>query len=339
MSLGVHTHRRYADHSNGEGHPERPERILTLLDRLESRPDFTPLGGERLATDDELARVHTRDHIARVDASIGLERTVFDADTSAGPASATIARHAVGGTLDCVDAVLDGQVSSAFSLVRPPGHHAESGRPMGFCLFGHTAAGAAHAIASGKARRVAIIDWDVHHGNGTQEIFYSRNDVLVVSLHQHPLYPGTGAVRELGSNDGVGFTVNVPLPGGLGDEAYLDVFATIVEPVVTQFDPDLVMVAAGFDAHVDDPLGGMRVSSRGFGGLASSVVALAQDCCDGRVVACLEGGYSLSGLADSVDAVMDVLVGGAGQAAIQSGAAQPHVAETIRALRPYWNLG
>ncbi len=197
----------------------------------------------------------------------------------------------------------------AFALIRPPGHHAETDRPMGFCLFNNVAVAAAHAIEKHGLSRVLIFDWDVHHGNGTEEIFYNRRDVLFVSMHQSPLYPGSGAVSDIGEGDGRGFSINIPLPEGQGDSEYLYTIKEIITPVARQYKPEMILISAGFDAHKNDPLGGMNISSRGFGALTFLFNELAHELCNGRLLMCLEGGYDLNGLAESVAASLDSMMG------------------------------
>ncbi len=207
-----------------------------------------------------------------------------------------------------VDLVLDGQAERAFSLARPPGHHATRDRPMGFCLFNSIAAAAVHARRRG-VQRVLIVDWDVHHGNGTQEIFYLKSDVLYFSVHQWPHWPGTGRMSETGVGEGVGATTNVPLPPGIGDAGYRQVFEQILVPLARRFAPELVLISAGYDAHAADPLSSMQLSTAGFGALTRITAELADELCDGRIVAGLEGGYHLEALADSVLETLRVLAG------------------------------
>ena len=206
-----------------------------------------------------------------------------------------------------MDAVLDGSLDRAFCIVRPPGHHATAERAMGFCLFNNVAVGAARALARGL-ERVAVVDFDVHHGNGTQDIFWSDPRVLFVSSHQFPFYPGTGAVDEVGEGEGRGFTVNLPMPAGLGNGEYSRAWRAIVEPIGRAFDPQLVLVSAGFDAHQDDPLGGMALTAAGYADLADVCVSLAQGAATGRVVGVLEGGYSLDGIGQGATALVGRLL-------------------------------
>ena len=225
-----------------------------------------------------------------------------------GPRSWDAATRAAGAVVDAVERVLDGSLDRAFCAVRPPGHHATPGRAMGFCLLNNVAVGAAAALARGL-KRVAVIDFDVHHGNGTQEAFWRDPRVLFVSSHQFPYYPGTGALDEVGEGEGRGFTVNLPMPAGLGDGEYRRAYREIVEPIVRAFDPELVLVSAGFDAHRDDPLGGMALSAAGFAELMDVCLTTASGAARGRLVAVLEGGYDLDGIAEASAAVVGRMLG------------------------------
>jgi acetoin utilization deacetylase AcuC-like enzyme len=259
------------------------------------------------ATDAQLARVHDRDYISTIASTAG-RATALDPDTYTSPDSYEVARLAAGAAVAAVDHVLGGGDRRALAMVRPPGHHAERDRAMGFCLFNNVAVAAAHARASGLAR-VAIVDYDVHHGNGTQWSFYDDPSVLFISSHQFPYYPGTGAASETGRGRGAGFTVNLPLAAGATDADFELVYSQLALPVLRQFQPELILVSAGFDAFMDDPLGGMRVTADGFARLTALLAVAAGHCCDGRVVAITEGGYDLPGLAASLRAVIAVLAG------------------------------
>jgi acetoin utilization deacetylase AcuC-like enzyme len=309
MRVGLYDHPAFREHDAGAGHPERPARLDAVRRgireaALESR---LALMTPRPASRDELRAVHGAAHVDRVAATEG--RTYrFDPDTQAGPHSYTAALLAAGAAVDAVDRVLAGELDRAFCAVRPPGHHAEADRAMGFCLFNNVAVGAARALAAGLTR-VAVVDFDVHHGNGTQAIFYGDPRVLYVSSHAYPFYPGTGGLDEVGEGKGEGFTVNLPLPGTMGDAEYARIYREIVEPIVAAFDPELVLVSVGFDPHRDDPLAGMAATERGFAAMAASCVAGAAGSAKGRAVFVLEGGYDLDGIAESTTAVMGVLLG------------------------------
>jgi len=309
MRVGLYDHPAFREHDSGPGHPERPERLDAVRRGireagLEPRLQIlTP----RPASREELQAVHTAGHIDRVASTEG--RTYrFDPDTQAGPRSHAAALLAAGSVADAVDRVLAGELDRAFCAVRPPGHHAEAVRAMGFCLFNNIAVAAARALAAGL-RRVAVVDFDVHHGNGTQHIFEDDPRVLYVSTHAYPFYPGTGGLGEVGERKGEGFTVNLPLPAAMGDAEYGRIYAEIVEPVVRAFDPEVVLVSAGFDPHRADPLAGMAVTERGFGWIAASCLAGASGAAKGRAIFVLEGGYDLDGIAASTGQVMRVLLG------------------------------
>jgi acetoin utilization deacetylase AcuC-like enzyme len=286
------------------GHPERPERAQ-VLSRVAA--EFASRGGRvvdpRAASDVDLERVHTREHIDAIVATRGTA-SMIDEDTFTSPESEEIARLAAGAVLTGVDQVMDGAPRSrALVMVRPPGHHAEADRAMGFCLYSNIAVGAAYARSRGCGR-VAIVDYDVHHGNGTQWIFYEDPTVLFVSSHQYPFYPGTGAASEKGRGKGVGFTLNLPLPvGTTGDEIQRQYEAHVL-PAVRAFKPDLLMVSAGFDAHEMDPLGQLRMTTADFGRLTRTLMDLADEVCHGRVVLVTEGGYDLQAIEDCLHAVI-----------------------------------
>lgn len=304
MPLVLVSSKRFVDHVTPVGHPERPERADVLHAVATA---FRQHGGEvvepRLATDEDLLRVHTQEHIDAIVATRG-KATMIDEDTFTSPDSDEIARLAAGAVLTGVDRVLDGSKGSrALALVRPPGHHAEADRAMGFCLYSSIAVGAAYARSRGCAR-VAIVDYDVHHGNGTQWIFYQDPTVLFVSSHQWPFYPGTGAASEKGRGEGLGFTLNIPLDAGAKDDAIEKKYADQVLPALRSFKPDLLLISAGFDAHELDPLGQLRMTTEGFGRLTTMLLKVADEVCDGRVVLVTEGGYDLGALQACAEAVI-----------------------------------
>ncbi len=306
MPLSIVTSERFADHLTPVGHPERAERA-EVMQAVTMK--WQESGGvvlePRAATDNDLARVHTREHIADIASRRG-RASMLDEDTYTSPESDEVARLAAGAVLTAVDHVLDGRPPSrALVMVRPPGHHAEAGRAMGFCLYNNIAVGAAHARSRG-CQRVAIVDYDVHHGNGTQWIFYEDPTVLFVSSHQYPFYPGTGAAGETGRGSGLGFTLNLPLTIGTKDEEIQRVYEEQALPKVRSFAPGLILVSAGFDAHERDPLGQLRMTTSGFARLSQSLVELADSVCGGRIVFVTEGGYDARALAECLEAVIEV---------------------------------
>ena len=306
--------------------------------------EFRKRGGSvrdpRAASHEELARVHDDSYLTFLRETAG-RAVALDPDTFTSPDTYDVACLAAGAAVTAVDHVVDGSAGTrALVLVRPPGHHAERNRAMGFCFFNTIAVAAAHARARGLSR-VAIVDYDVHHGNGTQWSFYSDPSVLFVSSHQYPYYPGTGAASEVGSEAGAGFTVNLPLAAGATDADYERVYDAVAWPILRTFKPQLVLISAGFDAYKDDPLAGMRLEAECFGRLTSRIVAIADACCDGRVVAVTEGGYHLKGIADSLRSVIAALEGNRSPTApSQEGA--PRGDAAIAAVKPhlakYWPL-
>lgn len=295
------------DHDPGPDHPECPDRLVAVaqtLRKLEGLQWIVPQVAERR----HIARVHTAHHIDAIVALRG-KSGMLDGDTIVSPGSAHAAYVAAGAAVRAVDEVMTGHTTRAFAAVRPPGHHAESHMPMGFCFFNNVAIAAEHALAEHGCNRVLIVDWDVHHGNGTQASFYDRADVLFFSLHQYPFYPGTGGLSEMGSADGAGYTVNVPFPGGQGDGDYATAFVDLLWPIADRFNPDLVLVSAGFDAHRADPLGGMVASEEGYAIMTGAVRDIADKYADGRLILFLEGGYDLASLAASVRTCVQVIGG------------------------------
>ena len=295
------------EHETG-AHPESSGRIEAIEAELSAR-DW--LGWElREAPAADLAAlraVHPESHIEAVRAMSERGGGSFDADTVASAGSYIAALHAAGGACAMTDALLAGEAGAGFCALRPPGHHAEPAQAMGFCLFNNVAVAARHALDSLGARRVFVLDWDVHHGNGTNDIFHASDEVLFASIHQSPLYPGTGPLEDAGSGAGEGYTINLPVPPGSGEETWLALVEHVVAPAARAFDPDLVLVSAGFDAHRADPLATCRLETTSFGELARHVRALA-DGAGAPVGAVLEGGYDVDALAASVAATLDALV-------------------------------
>jgi len=300
----------YLENQTGPSHVERPERLEAIVERLRETGLLAGLVRiePRPAPQEWIATVHAPDYVRRLEKSCEGGTRYFDSlDTTVSDRSYEAALLAAGGVLAAVDAVMEGKIDSAFCAVRPPGHHALEDRAMGFCLLNNVAIAARYVQKKHKLRKVLIVDWDVHHGNGTQAAFYDDPTVLYFSVHQYPFYPGTGAEGERGEGEGVGLTINAPLPPGCGDERFMEVFREKLKPAALEFQPDFVLVSAGFDAHEHDPLGGMTVTAEGFGRLTGLVREIADACCRGRIVSMLEGGYDLDGLARSVEAHLRAL--------------------------------
>ncbi len=307
MSCLVISNPRMMDHAPSETHPESPARLAAIEHRLETVPRLVH-GMAEPARRSDIELIHPAAYVDAMETLRG-EVGYIDGDTLTSPGSIDASWLAAGAAVQATRAVIDGDAQRSIALVRPPGHHAEPDRAMGFCFFSNVAIAAAAARARLGCERVLVVDWDVHHGNGTQRALYEREDILFFSVHQDPLYPGSGAVRERGAGPGLGYTVNAPLPPGMGDGAYRMLFDELLRPVADRFDPDLILVSAGFDAHLHDPLAQMRVSSEGFAGLCQVVNELADEHANGRLSLVLEGGYDLGALSESVAFCAEVLSG------------------------------
>ncbi|MBW1862413.1 MAG: histone deacetylase [Deltaproteobacteria bacterium] len=308
---GIVKDARYLNHVMGAYHPESPQRLEVIYDMLEE-PDMVGNFKEvpvRRAEKDELLLVHSPDYVERIAATEGKEYTYLDPDTQTSAGSYEAALLAAGGLCEAISMVNSGELDNAFALVRPPGHHAEKDRAMGFCLFNNVAIGARYAQESLNLNRILVVDWDLHHGNGTQHSFEDDSSILYFSTHQYPYYPGSGAFKEAGIGKGEGFTVNVPLSIGYGDGEFIGTFEEILKPIALEFKPEIILVSTGFDIYMGDPLGGMNVTPKGFAGLTRSIMEIAYSSCGGKVVITLEGGYSLEGLRDSVKEVLKELAG------------------------------
>jgi acetoin utilization deacetylase AcuC-like enzyme len=293
------------------GHPENQQRLKAILRVLEEHDmleRLTPIPAEPV-TMERLERVHTPDYVEQVQHVAQRGGGHLDMDTYVRPASYDAALVAAGGLVEATRAVLDGQVDNAFALVRPPGHHALQSRGMGFCLFNNVAIAARYALAERGLDRVLIMDFDVHHGNGTQDEFEANPAVMYISTHQYPYYPGTGHLAETGRGNGTGSIVNVPLGGGIGDDGFTRIFREVVGPAAWRFQPQLILVSAGYDGHWDDPLAYMQLSVGGYTAIAQAFMELAEELCGGRLVFTLEGGYHLEALAYSILNTFAVLLG------------------------------
>jgi acetoin utilization deacetylase AcuC-like enzyme len=343
MKVGYIYDAVYLRHETGE-HPENARRLEVIVAELERsglKQRLTPVP-PRPATEAELALVHHQayiDHIKEVARQGG---GWLDIETVMSPGSYTAALYAAGGAIRAVDAVMAGEVSSAFALVRPPGHHATPRQAMGFCIFNNVAIAARHALKEHGLDRVAIIDFDVHHGNGTQEAFYDDPTVLYISIHEYPHYPGTGGIEETGEGRAAGTNINIPLPAGCGDAEYEQAFLQVVAPAVKRYRPGFILVSAGFDAARGDELADMQVTVNGFARMASIINELAVEQCGGRVVLCLEGGYDLAAMASAVRSIFEVLLGESekeGRAGPPPQSSAPDIETLIKAVKKTHGLG
>ena len=296
---------RYLEHDMGMGHPESPNRLRAIMQQLEQSGTIARLTRiePRMAEDEWITKVHTAAYLASLKQHAPASgRVSLDPDTSMSPGSLTAAYLAAGGALAGIDAIMQDQVEHVFCAVRPPGHHAEANRAMGFCLLNNVAIAARYAQKKHGLSRVLIVDWDVHHGNGTQHSFEDDPSVLFFSTHQFPHYPGTGRELERGRGAGEGYTINVPMEAGEGDDEFRAVFHKVLVPAAERFKPELVIISAGFDAHKDDPLASMGLTESGYAELTGIVADIAKTYAQGRILSSLEGGYNLTALAASVDA-------------------------------------
>jgi acetoin utilization deacetylase AcuC-like enzyme len=309
MKVGLVYDPIYLEHDTGN-HVENSQRLVAMMSHLEETgiKEKLTLLSPRPATVEELAMVHSPEYISYIESNAERGGGWLDPDTVMCPKSYEVALYAAGGVMTAVEAVLKGKVDSAFALVRPPGHHATRSRAMGFCIFNNVAVAAKFALANCNVNRVLIADFDVHHGNGTQEAFYADPEVLYFSTHQYPFYPGTGSVGETGTGEGKGFTVNFPMSAGWGDEEYLSAFSEVLVPAARRFEPQLILVSAGFDPHWADSLAMMEVTITGFAQMVRVLKELAIELCQGRLVFTLEGGYNLQVAASSAKATFDVLL-------------------------------
>jgi acetoin utilization deacetylase AcuC-like enzyme len=310
-TTGLVYHPAYLDHDMGAGHPESPNRLTAIMRQLERSGTAGRVKRiePRKAEDEWITQIHSPAYVAALNNQHPMSgRVSLDPDTSMSPGSLTAAYLAAGGALAAVDAIMRGEVEHAFCAVRPPGHHAEAAHAMGFCLFNNVAIAARYIQKHYRASRVLIVDWDVHHGNGTQHSFEQDPSVLFFSAHQFPHYPGTGRSAERGTGAGEGFTINVPMDAGDGDEEYHAVFMNVLLPAADAFKPEFVIISAGFDAHRDDPLASMGLTEAGYSDLTGLVAGIARRHAQGRLLSALEGGYNLPALSASVDAHLKALL-------------------------------
>ena len=340
----------FLEHIPDFNHVESPQRLRVIYEQLE-QPPFKNLflfPGFEPASVDVLELNHTKEHVMRIAGTAGKVFSSLDPDTQASAKSYDAACLAAGAVIGGLEAIVNGRADNGFALVRPPGHHAETDRAMGFSLCNNVAIGACYGLKNLGLERIAIIDWDLHHGNGTQNSFYTSDEVLYISTHAYPYYPGSGSLHEVGAGAGEGYTVNVPLSGGQDDRAFAAIFREIVVPVTRQFKPDFIIVSAGFDTYFGDPLGTMAVTEEGFAAMTKQIVDLAEEICSGRLLIALEGGYNLRGLRDGVLAVLGELSGNSQcpgkvddaqlQTIIESDRDVPVIEKVRDIAKRYWNL-
>lgn len=306
QGLGYLLDDRFLLHNPGEQHPESPQRLIALRQTITTFPsiDQWQKVRPRAATPDELGLVHSSAHIERIQKAAAQAPSFLDFDTSVSPESYEVAILAAGGVLRCIDSLLQGELRRIFAFVRPPGHHAGRESAEGFCLFNNAALAAAYARSKHKIERVAIVDMDVHHGNGTQSCFYSDPNILYISTHQSPFYPGSGHYNERGKGEGRGYTLNFPLPKGTDDSSFVPIYSRIISRVLDQYEPQLILVSAGFDGHFNDPLGEWSLTAAGYASAATSLMLAAERSCNGRICFILEGGYHMQALQECVYFVM-----------------------------------
>ncbi len=346
QKTGIVRDARYLNHKTGVHHFETPQRLETIynmIDRegLNKRLTLIP---PRFATLEELEMIHTPDYIEKIMDTAGEPLRYLDPDTVTSEQTWEAAFLAAGGAFEAVKAVMTGKLDNAFALVRPPGHHAERNRQMGFCIFNNTALAAEYARRQFGLNRILIVDWDLHHPNGTQHIFEKTKEVLLFSTHRFPFFPGTGAIDEIGIKEGRGFTINVPLSPQKNDSDFYEIYKKILKPVALEFKPQVVLVSAGFDTHYDDPIGGMRATEYGYAFLSDMVLEIADKTCDGKAVFLLEGGYDQGAMRKSAKAVLETMSSSIPQdlkiTIKKRGGDKTHVSEIIRkvidVIKPFW---
>lgn len=341
MSVGIVKDDLFLEHITDDYHPENPNRLRSVYSMLETiSGDGIVFVPPREATREEIALNHDTAYIDYVASTSGKSSKRLDPDTVTSPKTYEAACVAAGGVLTLIDKLQASEIQSAFALVRPPGHHAERGRAMGFCIFNNIAIGARYLEKQYKAKKILIVDFDLHHGNGTQHSFYGDATVLYFSTHQYPYYPGTGWYEETGEGDGEGYTVNVPMSYGMSDEDYLYAFREVLIPLSDIYKPEMVLVSAGFDAYYNDPLGGMVVTEGGYAMMTKMLLEIAKKHSKGRALFALEGGYDLAGLASSVKAVITEMKGSPAYSYDKKKDPSQEILQTVkqlkRLLNPRW---
>jgi acetoin utilization deacetylase AcuC-like enzyme len=341
MNVGIVRDEIFLEHITDDYHPENPNRLKYVYSMLNSIDKegitYTP---PRVATHDEIALIHDPAYIASIAATEGKMQRRLDPDTVTSPKSYEAACMASGGVLQLADMLISSEIKNGFALVRPPGHHAEKNKAMGFCLFNNIAIGARYLEKKHGLNRILIVDFDLHHGNGTQHSFYEDSSILYFSTHQYPYYPGTGWYNETGEGNGKGYTINIPLSYGMGDDDYEYAFREVLVPIADRYKPEAVLVSAGFDSYHNDPLGGMAVTEGGFATMTRILLEVAKKHCNGKVLCALEGGYDLSGLTTSVKAVTMELKGTPIYTPDKDTSPSNEMKETLgkvkQVLQPFW---
>ncbi len=341
MKTGVVIDPRYMNHIMTPFHPESPKRIETVLKMLENASfpflKITP----RAACEEEIQWVHSKEYTALIKSTAGEENTILDPDTSTSALSYETALLAAGGTLKGLDLIQAGKIHNGFALVRPPGHHAEASRAMGFCLFNNVAIGAEYLLRNHGLKKILVIDWDIHHGNGTQNAFYNRDDVLYFSIHMSPHYPGTGHWSETGEGPGEGYNINIPLSSGKNNADYLYIIKNILTPIADSYKPEFILVSAGFDIGAADMLGGMEITNSGFGALAREIIHIAHIHSNEKILFVLEGGYDLNTIQQGTRESLLQLNGNGSDPGIKPDASQEtkhELNQILIHLKKYWKI-
>jgi len=341
MKTGILKDKRYLDHNMGDYHIETPERLKAIYAMIEEEIHFPYHAvNPRKAAAEDILMIHSQEYYRLIEDTSGKERVILDPDTSTNAWTFETALLAAGGILQAADDIAAGKINNGYALVRPPGHHAERSRAMGFCFFNNIAIAAEHLIKKHGTKRILIADWDIHHGNGTQNSFYKRDDVLFFSTHQYPFYPGTGHWTETGEDKGEGFTVNIPLSPGKTDEDYGYIYDQILFPIASQFQPEFILVSVGFDIYHQDPLGGMLVTKAGFSFMTSILLKIANLYAGGKILFILEGGYNLQGLKEGSKEILLQISGNRKADAINAGVSEVLIKElnpVIENHREFWN--